>query len=42
MTRDEADDKAYEAWELGIIPFEKIDEYAQYLYKKSQQQVDND
>jgi hypothetical protein len=41
MTYEEALKKATEGWELGIIPFEKIDEYAEYLYKKSQKPVDN-
>jgi hypothetical protein len=34
MTHEEADIKAHEAWELGIIPFEKIDEYAAYLLRQ--------
>jgi hypothetical protein len=42
MTHEEAMKKAYEGWELGIIPFDKIDEYAEYLYKKSQEQVDSE
>ena len=35
MTPEEALKKAEEGWELGIIPFEKIDEYAAHLLKNS-------
>jgi hypothetical protein len=34
MTYEEALKKATEGWELGIIPFEKIDEYAAYLLRQ--------
>jgi hypothetical protein len=40
MTREEALEKAEQGYDLGIIPFDKIDEYAEYLYKKSQKDDD--
>jgi len=40
MTYEEALKKAEQGYDLGIIPFDKIDEYAAYLYKKSQKDDD--
>ena len=34
MTPEEAMKKAQQGYELGIIPYEKIEEYAKHLYKK--------
>jgi hypothetical protein len=34
MTYEECVDKAHEAVRLGIIEFEKLDEYIDYLYEK--------
>jgi hypothetical protein len=40
MTHEEALQKAEQGYQLGIIPFDKIDEYAAYLYKKSQKECE--